>query len=358
MSGSAAEALHVDVDRDGRGSGPLQALLEHCLRTGFPSGLSLAVTDSSRTVWSAHGGLACRVGTPQPIRESTLYDLASLTKVVCSASLAVVFERRGLLGFDGAVAEYLPGFPRHDVTILQLLTHTSGLHDRFFFEELSGRPAIEKAAFELARGSRPTGEVLYADVNFILLGWLLERVGGAGLDELFATEIALPLEMARSRFRPERREETAATELDGDQRLRPELVWGEVHDGNCHALGGVSGHAGLFAPLEDLVGFSRHLLSPDGRVFDGSALETLARRRAGELPDVRALGWRLAPEEWGDWPEDTLWHTGFTGTSMLISPSAGLAVVLLTNAIHPKRRTAEQAEMRALIHRLVSESFT
>jgi CubicO group peptidase (beta-lactamase class C family) len=130
-----------------------------------------------------------------------------------------------------------------------------------------------------------------------------------------------------------------------------------VHDGDAHALGGVAGHAGLFAPLDDLVAFARHLLAPDGRVLTAADLEAMATRRAGHGADVRGLGWRLAPEGWGDWPEGTLWHTGFTGTSLLVSPPAGLAVVLLTNAIHPARRLEEQRELRAELHRLVREAF-
>jgi CubicO group peptidase (beta-lactamase class C family) len=119
----------------------------------------------------------------------------------------------------------------------------------------------------------------------------------------------------------------------------------------------VAGHAGLFAPLDDLVSFTRYLLVPDGRVLTAGMLEAMATRQAGQLPDVRGLGWRLAPQGWGKWPEDTLWHTGFTGTSLLVSRPLGLGVVLLTNAIHPRRRVEEQAEMRAAVHRQVSEAF-
>ena len=115
----------------------------------------------------------------------------------------------------------------------------------------------------------------------------------------------------------------------------PGLVWGEVHDGNAFALGGIAGHAGLFAPLEDLVTFTRHLLRPDGRVFDTDAVDSFATRRAGRSPDVRGLGWRLAPEGWGSWPEGTLWHTGFTGTSLLVSRELDLGVVLLQTRSTP-----------------------
>jgi CubicO group peptidase (beta-lactamase class C family) len=273
-------------------------------------------------------------------------------------TLTLVLESRGMLSLEDAVEAWLPRFPRSDTTLLHLLDHTSGLIDhRPFFQHMRGRPAIEAAVLEEATRSAPSGEVRYSDLNYMLLGWVLEDCGRAPLDELFCRDVAAPLGLTRTVFRPGRDEETAATELDGDQRLTPGLVWGEVHDGNSHALGGVAGHAGLFAPLGDLVEFTRHLLEPDGRVLTPAAVEAMATKRAGSSPDVRGLGWRLAPEDWGVWPEDTMWHTGFTGTSLLVSRRLGLGVVLLTNAIHPYRRIKEQAEMRALIHRQVSEAF-
>ncbi len=359
MSRSAGPgSLQVTAERAPQDLTALEGLLAQLVSGSFPSGFSLAVVDAKGPLFSALGGQACRVGTTRPITPRTSYDLASLTKVVCSVTLTLVFERRGMLALEDTVQQWLPGFPRSDTTLLHLLTHTSGLIDhRPFFESLSGRGAIEAAVFQEATRSAPTGEVLYSDLSFMLIGWVLEACGGASLDKLFAREVAGPLEMSRTGFRPAPTDETAATELDGDQRLTPGLVWGEVHDGNAHALGGVAGHAGLFAPIDDLVAFTRHLLAPDGRVLTPAALDAMARKRAGRAVDVRGLGWRLAPEDWGRWPAATLWHTGFTGTSLLISRPLGLGVVLLTNAVHPHRRLAEQAEMRAEIHRIVSEAF-
>ena len=338
------ELLHVHAERAPGDVGTLVASLERHLADAFPSGLSLAVVDAEGPFFSAFGGRACRVGTVRPITATTSYDLASLTKVVCSVTLTMVLARRGELALDDPVERWLPPYPRTGTTLAHLLTHTSGLVDhRPFFEHLRGRPAIEAAVLEEAARSAPTGEVRYSDLNFMLLGWVLEACGASTLIALFTTEVAAPLAMGRTGFRPPPDEETAATELDGGQRLDPGLVWGEVHDGNAHTLGGVAGHAGLFAPLDDLVAFARHLLAPDGRVLTAADLEAMATRHAGHGADVRGLGWRLAPEGWGNWPEGTLWHTGFTGTSLLVSPPAGLAVVLLTNAIHPPRRLEEQA---------------
>ena len=348
----------VTTEATSRDLSAVEGLLDKLVSGSFPSGLSLAVVDCDGPLFSAHGGLACRVGMSRPITAFTSYDLASLTKVVCSVTLTLVFAQRRMLDLEDPVRRWLPRFPRRDTTLLHLLTHTSGLVDhRRFFERLHRRESIEAAVLEEATGSAPVGEVLYSDLNFMLLGWALEACGGAGLDYLFTREVATPLEMLRTGFRPDPDEETAATELDGDQRLTPGLVWGHVHDGNAYALDEVAGHAGLFAPLDDLVVFVRHLLNPDGRVLSSAAVEAMRERRAGHDPDIRGLGWRLVPTEWGLWPEQTLWHTGFTGTSLLVSAPRGLGVILLTNAIHPRRRIKEQAEMRAAVHRLVSEAF-
>ena len=191
----------------------------------------------------------------------------------------------------------------------------------------------------------------------MLLGWALEACFGQPLDKTFGALVAGPLEMAGTRFRPppSERRSTAATELDGDQRGQPGLVWGEVHDGNASALGGVSGHAGLFAPLDDMARFVQLLLVPgSGGVLTAESVALMSTCQAATAGDVRGIGWRLQPGEWGAWPTATFWHTGFTGTSLLVAPAWGVGVVLLTNAIHPRRRLAEQAAIRAEVHRLLT----
>ena len=137
------------------------------------------------------------------------------------------------------------------------------------------------------------------------------------------------------------------------------LVWGSVHDGNTWALGGISGHAGLFAPIDDMARFIGAFLTPDRHpVLTGSSIAAMTRPRAGEPPDVRALGWRLGPTGWGSWSGHAFWHTGFTGTSLLVDPERGLGVALLTNALHPDRRLDARDALQADVHRLVSEAFS
>ncbi len=287
----------------------------------------------------------------------TVYDLASLTKVIVTTTLALwlVDQRRWHL--DDLVAPWVPGLERDDLTLWHLLTHTSGLvaHRPFFLVGRQPRLVRRAVLDEAARGG-PLGEVLYSDLNFMLLGWAVARCAGRPLDLLFRDVVAAPLAMRRTRFRPLKREREgiAATEVNGDQRPAPEAIWGEVHDGNAWSLGGVAGHAGLFGPADDVAAFVAALLHPRSHpVLRSSTVAAMTAYQAGASTDERALGWRLRPEGWGPWPADTYWHTGFTGTSLLVSPTAGLAVVLLTNAIHPRRQLTRQATYRAAVHQAI-----
>ncbi|HKF78180.1 MAG TPA: serine hydrolase domain-containing protein [Candidatus Dormibacteraeota bacterium] len=329
---------------------------------GFPPGAAAALVDRQGAAARLWGGWAAVVPEHVPVVADTLFDLASLTKVTVTAPLVLLLRDRGLWSLDDPVTRWVPGFPRHDVTLWHCLTHTSGLPDhRPFFRETSGqgvRPALFREA-SLATGT--AGQVVYSDLNFLLLGWALEACAGRPLRRLAREELLMPLGMRGADFRPGRRlrPRTAATEVDGDQRPEPGVVWGQVHDGNAWALAGVAGHAGLFAAVDDLAACALALLRPERHpVLSTGSIAEMCRPQAGQPPDVRGLGWRLQPPDWGGWPASTFWHTGFTGTSLLVAPEVGVAVVLLTNAVHPRRRPDEQAQLRRDVHRAVAEAMS
>jgi CubicO group peptidase (beta-lactamase class C family) len=338
----------------------LIAKLEELLAGGYPSGLALAVVEREGATFHAWGGFACVVGEVRPLQRGTLFDLASLTKVVASAPLALLFGQRGEWSLEDPVGRWVQGFPLADVTLMHLLTHTSGLvAHRPFFVAMRGRDAIRRAVLSEATHAAPPGEVLYSDLNYMLLGWALEACGGARLDRLVRRELTIPLGMSQTRFvpPPTLRRRCAASEVDGDQRNEPGLIWGEVHDGNAAALGGIAGHAGLFAPLDDLVNFTLPLLHPSSHpVLSQASIEMFSREMARGPGDVRSIGWRLAPQDWGAWASGTYWHTGFTGTSLLVDPATGVAVVLLLNGVHPVRRPEEQSRVRAELHATIAEA--
>jgi CubicO group peptidase (beta-lactamase class C family) len=385
VGGQRAE-LSFEVRPDsGLASSPavekLRGYLTSLLSAGFPPSFSLAVVEQSGTVLQAFGGYACVTAEPVPTTLETCYDLASLTKVVCTVTLALLAVERGSVDLDDPVTRWLPRYPQESTTLRHLLTHTAGLVDhRAFYLDRRGRDQIEEAIYEEAKGAQPGDDVRYSDLGYMLLGWVLEACYGLGLDEAFEALVARPLGLTRTRFRPGTLNEAthdggsptaglltgdlptgdlrriAATELDGDQRRSPGLIWGEVHDGNAYALGGVSGHAGLFAPVAELARFVHQALVP-GAVLSPGSVALMSSRQASTGDDVRGIGWRLQPVGWGPWPQRTIWHTGFTGTSLLAAPERGAAVVLLTNSVHPHRRLDDQAAMRAQVHSLVAEAL-
>jgi CubicO group peptidase (beta-lactamase class C family) len=337
----------------------LTSALLATIDTSFPAGFNIAVVTKSSTLYRAWGGFSNTVQLVTETDNDTIYDLASLTKVVSTTTLTLWLVQNKQWKLSDSVARWLPGFSRDDLTIEQLLTHTSGLIPHRPFFQLGRDPlAIRRAVYAETEHGGPTGEVLYSDLNFMLLGWAVARCANLSLDRLFHEVVAEPLGMVETRYRPPVRFRTriAATERNGDQRLTNQLVWGEVHDGNAWALGGVAGHAGLFAPTNDLIRFVQSLLGARGpRVLTASSLASISRHPTGTQPTVRGLGWRLDPAAWGPWPPETLWHSGFTGTSLLISPSANLGVVFMTNAIHPRRQLERQEQLRATIHAIIAK---
>jgi CubicO group peptidase (beta-lactamase class C family) len=329
------------------------------LENSFPASFNLAIVNHSDVLYRAWGGNANTVGQVVRATADTQYDLASVSKIVATTTLALWLSQEGYWNLDDSVAAWLPGFARDDLTLRQLLTHTSGLIPHIPFFHLGQNPrAIRKAVYEEATRGGPVGTVLYSDLNFMLLGWAIARCSDQSLDRLFREVVAQPLQLTTTHYRPSARDQirTAATELNGDQRLTKTLVWGEVHDGNAWALGGVAGHAGLFSTTSDMVRFTQSFLTPKRNpVLSATTIRKMTARQAGQLPDVRALGWRLEPKELGPWPEGTFWHTGFTGTSLLVCPALDIAVVLLTNAVHPVRQLEQQGAFRSAVHRSLAK---
>lgn len=372
-----SSALHLEVEpRGARLAAPVASVLGEALSKGFPSSFNLAIVDRRGTSLRAWGGDACRVGEVVAATRDTIYDLASLTKVVATTTLASWLCDQGRWRLEDRVINWLPELQRGDLTLSHLLTHTSGLIPHRPFFQLGPHPReVRRAVIDEARRGGPPGAVAYSDLNFMLLGWAIERCAGEHVDQLFRRVVTAPLGLATTRFRPPARWRlaTAATELDGDQRLEPGLVWGEVHDGNAWSLGGVAGHAGLFASADDLASFSGALLHPTRNpILSARSIKRFSTQLVGDVPapdglagrapttsrpnaEPRSVGWRVSPTEWGPWPASTFWHTGFTGTSLLVAPELASAVVLLTNAIHPVRKMAQLAEFRARVHSQLAE---
>ncbi len=304
----------------------------------------------------------------------TIFDLASLTKVIVTTTLAMLETERGNLALELPVAAYLPEFEgerKSEVLVADLLTHSGGI---LWWTDLYRRyghlpPAEAKRAylreiFALPLESPPGAEMRYSDLGLLLMGEILERITATPLDVAAQREIFGPLGMKDTRFRPPAalRSRIAPTELDSEWRGR--VVHGEVHDENAFGLGGVAPHAGLFSTALDLARFAQMLL--DGGVYDGERLlrgDTVAlfTRRAERIEgSSRALGWDTPsePSSAGRYFSSSSWgHTGFTGTSMWTDPERDVVVILLTNRVHPTRDNRAFYELRPRFHDAVMQSI-
>jgi CubicO group peptidase (beta-lactamase class C family) len=305
------------------------------------------------------------------VRTDTLYDLASLTKVIATTTLAMILVDEGRLDLDACVSSFDPGFhggPKDRVTLRQLLTHSGGLQWWApLYRELTGRPAYVGRIVAMDLAYPPGTKTVYSDLGLILLGDVLERLAGAPLDEAARRRIFEPLGMRDTQFLPPSalRPRIAPTE---DDPWRGRVLRGEVHDENAFALGGVAPHAGLFGTAPDLARFARMLLGGgalEGRRIVSSATVELFTTRAGVPGSSRALGWDTPTDETGRrssvpgeagyssagslFSTRSFGHTGFTGTSMWMDPERDLFVILLTNRVHPTRENNAIQAVRAQV---------
>jgi CubicO group peptidase (beta-lactamase class C family) len=319
----------------------------------------------------------------------TIFDLASLTKPIVTATSMMLLASEGRVDLDDPVAKVLPPFGERGkdaVTIRNLLTHTSGLkpwrpfhealleRERKKGERLLGTPAAKEAVLErIYRGAlvhEPGEAAVYGDLDFILLGAIVETVSGLPLDEFAASRIFAPLGMRDARFvrlgdgAPELpdalRRRFAATE---NCPWRGRVIWGEVHDPNAWAMGGVAGHAGLFATADDVMTFAQAVIDVwHGRseVFPREWLARFLTKNTAPENTTWALGWDTptpgASSSGKHFSPTSVGHLGFTGTSLWIDLEREAAVVMLTNRVHLVAKRSK-FELRALVHDLVMESF-
>jgi len=290
--------------------------------------------------------------------ENTLFDMASVSKVLAPTMIALRFLEDGLLRLYDCVGDYFPGAPddKKNITILQLLTHTGGFAPHFYLSECAAAPKDgAKAILEHPLAYTPGGDPSYSCMGFILLGKILEKIGGASLDILAQKYVFEPLGMEHTSYHPSG--DIAPTEMDPETG---KLLQGVVHDENARFLGGISANAGVFSDLNDMIRFAQ-MLAMNGRLPDKTwylSPTTMKAARTNHTPgsrgEFRGLGFNLAgsPKNFlGDlMGAGTYGHTGFTGTSIAVDPDTGLWVVLLTNRVCPTRNNTQLVRMRSLIH--------
>lgn len=311
----------------------------------FPGAVLAVGKDGALVRLAAFGRLS---GEPdaQAVAPDTIYDLASLTKVVVTTTAAMILVDEGRLDLAKPLSAFLPGFrggAKDKVTLWHLLTHSSGL-DWWapLYKALKGQAEYVARIQAMDLVFEPGSKSLYSDLGLILLGEILERVAGEKLDQFIRTRLFAPLGMRDTGYRPDPAllPRIAPTERDP---WRGRLLRGEVHDENAFALGGVAPHAGLFGTAPDLARFAQMLLNggvyDHHRIVSREVVETFTRR-AGVPGSSRALGWDT-PSEGSSagalFSSRSFGHTGFTGTSLWIDAERKLFLILLTNRVYPTR---------------------
>jgi beta-N-acetylhexosaminidase len=351
-------------------SAALRVLDEAVKSKAFPGGVTVVGRRGKIVVERAFGRLDYGKDSP-PVTLETIYDLASLTKVLATTTTAMILYERGALSLEKPVRDYLPEFQgegKDQVTVADLLAHSGGLlWWKDFYKEYQGPEAKKKYVEAICRmplDYLPRSKTVYSDLGILLLGEILERVSAKPLAELFRSEVFDPLGLEATRFNPPAslRERIAPTEVDP---WRGRLLRGEVHDENAFALGGVAPHAGLFATGRDVARFAQTLLNgavyAHRRLVKRSTLERFTRR-AGLVPgSSRSLGWDTPSEGSSSgryFSASSFGHTGFTGTSLWIDPERELFVVLLTNRVHPTRENPQIQKVRPAYHDAIVEALT
>ena len=303
-------------------------------------------------------------GPNKKITETTLFDIASITKVFTTTSLLKVFYDRGY-SIEMPVVSILPEFSQNSdpykkslVTFKHLLTHSSGLPSwKPYYENLTGED-IKSAVFRESLIYPPGSKVLYSDIGFMILGWALERITGKKLNEVIKIHLSEPLGLKNTDYGPFPCENTVATELCSWRKRR---ICGEVHDENAYALGGTAGHAGIFSTPDDVARFGlawldsiygvNHLGLPHRIVIDAVTPQIKFQNQS------RGLGWALwtssSPARYLG--KNTFGHTGFTGTSLFVDPDRKLVVSLMTNRVYFGRNPAPILLFRIKFHRKIAE---
>jgi beta-N-acetylhexosaminidase len=338
----------------------------------FP-GATMAVGFRGKVSYHAFGHLSYEPNSPA-VRLDTMYDLASLTKVVVTTTLVeklVEGDFASPLDLDAPIERYLPEWAsgpqpewRHKVTVRHLMTHTSGLPPfKEYWRTSTGKADTLHMIFAEPLEYEPGTKMVYSDLGIILMAEIIQRLTGKPLDVLANEYIFEPLGMKNSMYNPPKNlwPTIAPTEVDNYWRHR--LIQGEVHDENAYAIGGVSGHAGVFSTSPDLAAFCQMLLN--GGVYAHQRIlkrATIAEFTAPQplADNTRTLGW-VVPTEGSSsghyFSAHSYGHTGFTGTTIWIDPDRQIFVVLLTNRVNPTRENHKIADVRPAVHDAIMKAL-
>jgi serine-type D-Ala-D-Ala carboxypeptidase len=362
------------------GSGPdpnfasARAVLEQAVRDRAFPGAAFGVLHRGRVVALDALGRFTYDDAAPAVQPTTVFDLASVSKVVATTAAAMILHQRGRLDLDARLGDILPGFVigmepgsgKVRVTLRMLLAHSSGLPGYVkFFETCSTPETLLRATLQLPLEGQPGARTEYSDPGYILLGKAIELLAGEPLDAFCEREVFAPLSLASTRYRPTAPNRTAIPPTEDDTWFRNRVIQGEVQDENAAVLGGVAGHAGVFSNVPDLLRFAQAILdrgraAAGQQVFEPATLDLFATRSTTPDGKSRALGWEVPtpPSSSGQFfGPRSIGHLGYAGTSLWVDPDQALAVALLTNRTWPDRSTDAIRQIRPAFHDTVVESL-
>ena len=333
----------------------IEYLVKYMIEQEVAPAISLAVITKNDS-FMVCGGYKQIIDEQIENTNDTIFDLASISKVLVTTTLILKLMEDGLLSLKSKVKDILPEFIYPNITIKHLITHTSGLpSDLVGYKDMSKEEMIRniyEVPFEYETGT----QVLYSDLGFILLGFLITKLKGDF--QQYASEVLFtPLKMKDTGYNLNISllERIASTENSKERGL----IRGSVHDGKAYKLGGVSGNAGCFSTLADISNFVKMLLN--NGIFDGKqilhplSIELMTTLQTEGLNEKRGLGWILGDKNYplGDYAsEQTIFHTGFTGPSILVDFEKEIGVITLANRIHPSRENKKILDYRNQIHNI------
>ena len=379
-----------DATQDDRFGSAFGILKEAIAARAFPA-CSVAVTYRGELVAYKALGRFTYDAASAPVSLATIFDVASLTKVVATTTMAMILYERGVLDLETPVASVVPEFAaselaaseftknaarRSDVTLRMLLAHSSGLpaYERLFLRAKT-REDLLRAAFAMELTRDPGTRAQYSDIGFIILGVAVERLADEPLERFCQREVFGPLAMSHTTFNPakslrdeipptadERGADTLVRAADSAARstFRNRIIQGEVQDENASVLGGVAGHAGLFSTAEDLARFAHAMLNGGHPILRADTVDLFTRRESAPKGTSRALGWDTPslPSQSGKYfSARSFGHLGYTGTSLWIDPKRHLSITLLTNRTWPDCRNQAIKQVRPAFHDAVVDSI-
>ena len=312
-------------------------------------GASAAVIQENKVQKFVNGN-SMEFPVKRKLLEESYYDLASLTKLVATTTRIFQLIENGSIGLKTSVKSIIPDSKFPDVTIKNLLMHNSGLPADIAIEKNWGKKELEKYILTLDKEYKLGQKIIYSDIGYILLGWIIEKIDGVSLQVTCKEHIFKPLEMVHTDFCIQVPEQLIVpTEVVDYQ-----IISGVVHDDKTRVLGGIAGSAGLFSTLEDLSRFCIMMMN-EGTYNNVVILHpTFLTLMKNNIQDNRTLGWEIFTNHN---KEEFLYHTGFTGTSILINTSKKESFILLTNRVHPNRNNEKYIQERNnLIHSIISKT--